>query len=231
MAAIIHTYGYSLIFQAQATPGGLEIFTSHFSSRKGKKKVSISTLMKVFGLGIIFLVTLINFTMIEDNSKMKESLLQKEIEEQKEKLEEKGLKIKEKKTKSILEDWKNDMKEAKELEKKEEKDNQDIKKIFEIREKNLPLTSLLKNKIGYQQLEHYPQEVGYYLAQGKERKAKLEAEKNKINKKISSVSGEKLAKKLRRKNDLETKIKELDKEQQRSIFPKYLSYITNNERL
>src|SRR5205085_10658062 len=113
------------------------------------------------------------------------------------------------------------------LEKKEEKDNQDIKKIFEIREKNLPLTSLLKNKLGYQQLEHYPQEVGYYLAQGKERKAKLEAEKNKINKKISSVSGEKLAKKLRRKNDLETKIKELDKEQQRSIFPKYLSYITN----
>jgi len=104
VAAIIHTYGYSLIFQAQATPGGLEIFTSHFSSRKGKKKVSISTLMKVFGLVIIFSVTLINFAAIEDNSKMKKSLLQKEIEEQKEKLEEKGLKIKGKETKNILDD-------------------------------------------------------------------------------------------------------------------------------
>jgi len=34
VAAIVHTYGYSLIFQAKATPGGLEIFTSHFSSQK-----------------------------------------------------------------------------------------------------------------------------------------------------------------------------------------------------
>jgi len=94
VAAIIHTYGYSLIFQSQATPGGLEIFTSHFSSRKGKKKVSISTLMKIFGLIIIFLVTLLNFTMIEDDYRMKKSLLEKEMEEQKDKLEEKGLKIK-----------------------------------------------------------------------------------------------------------------------------------------
>ena len=104
VAAIIHTYGYSLIFQAQATPGGLEIFTSHFSSRKGKKKVSISALMKIFGLVIIFLVTLLNFTTIEDDSKMRESLLGKEIEEQKEKLEARGLKIKEKETEDILRD-------------------------------------------------------------------------------------------------------------------------------
>ncbi|CAG8721017.1 385_t:CDS:2 [Ambispora leptoticha] len=104
VAAIIHTHGYSLIFQAQATPGGLEIFTSHFSSRKGKKKISISMLMKVFGLVIIFLVTLLNFTMIEDNSKMKKSLLEKEIKEQKEKLEAGGLKIEEKETEKILSD-------------------------------------------------------------------------------------------------------------------------------
>ena len=123
------------------------------------------------------------------------------------------------------------MKAAKRLEKKENKDNQDIKKIFETREKNRSLTSLLKNKTGYQQLENYPQEVDYYLARGKEKKDKLEAERDKINKKIKSASGEKLARKLRRKNNLETRIKELDKEQQRNIFPKYLSYITNNERL
>jgi len=60
--------------------------------------------MKVFGLVIIFLVTLFNFTMIEDNYKMKKSLLEKEIEEQKEKLEEKGLKIKGKETQNILDD-------------------------------------------------------------------------------------------------------------------------------
>jgi len=123
------------------------------------------------------------------------------------------------------------MKEAKRLEKKENKDNQDIKKIFETREKNRSLTSLLKNKTGYQQLENYPQEVDYYLARGKEEKGKLEAERDKINKKIKSTSGEKLARKLRRKNNLETRIKELGKEQKRNVFPKYLSYITNNERL
>jgi len=53
--------------------------------------------MKLFGLVIIFLVTLLNFTMIENSSRMKESLLEKEIEEQKEKLEEAGLKVKDKK--------------------------------------------------------------------------------------------------------------------------------------
>ncbi|CAI2186281.1 757_t:CDS:2 [Funneliformis geosporum] len=204
VAAIIHTYGYSLIFQAQATPGGLEIFTSHFSSREGKKKISISSLMKIFGLVIIFAVTLFNFTMVEGDAKMRKSLLLKEIKEQKEKLSEKGLKIEEK---------------------------QNIQRIFAIREKNRSLTILFRNKTGFQQLEDYPQEIYYYLAPDEERGAKLEAEKEKIEKKIGKAEGEKLAKKLRRKNDLENRINELKKEQQRSIFPKYLSYITNNERL
>jgi len=228
VAAIIHTYGYSLIFQAQATPGGLEIFTSHFSSREGKRKISISTLMKVFGLVIIFLVTLLNFTMIEDNSKMRESLLGKEIEEQKEKLQASGLKVKGKETKQILKDWEEEMKKAKQLEKG---GDQSIKETFEIREKNRPLTLLLKNKVGYQRLEDYPQEVDYYLAQGKERESKLKAEKKEIEKEISSVAGEELTKKLRRKSNLEARIKELEKDQKKSILPKYLSYITNNERL
>jgi uncharacterized membrane-anchored protein YitT (DUF2179 family) len=104
LAAIIHTYGYSLIFQSQATPGGLEIFTSHFSSGKGKRKISIGTLMKVFGLVIIFLVTLINFSLIENNYEMKESLLQKEIEDRKKELKEEGVEIEGKKTSEILEE-------------------------------------------------------------------------------------------------------------------------------
>ena len=90
---------------------------------------------------------------------------------------------------------------------------------------------LLKNKTGYQQLEEYPQEVDYYLARDKERRNKLKAEKDEIEKKINNVTEGKLSKKLRRKNDLEIRIKELEKERQKSIFPKYLSYITNNERL
>ena|SRR5947209_5863852 len=120
------------------------------------------------------------------------------------------------------------MRRANDLEKEEDKE---IEKIFEIREKNCSLTTLLKNKIGHQQLENYPQEVDYYLAKKEEKKEKLEAEKGQIDKEISGASGEKLAKKLRRKNDLETRIQELNKEQKRNIFPKYLSYITNNERL
>ncbi|CAG8455101.1 15933_t:CDS:10 [Cetraspora pellucida] len=203
VAAIIHTYGYSLIFRAQATPGGLEIFTSHFSSQKGKKKVSISALMKIFGLVIIFLVTLVNFAVIEDDSQMRKSLLQKEIEEQKEKFEENGLKITEE-----------DIKKAKKLEKEE---NPDLKKIFALREKNHPLTSLLKNKTGFQELENYPQEIRYYLACPDEKKEKLQAERDKIERKINSVSGETLVRKLRRKNDLENRIKELDKEKERSV--------------
>lgn len=81
VAAIVHTYGYSLIFQAQATPGGLEIFTSHFSSQK-KSKISISALMKIFGIVIILLVTVFNFLWVEDDPKMKRSILQREIQEE-----------------------------------------------------------------------------------------------------------------------------------------------------
>jgi uncharacterized membrane-anchored protein YitT (DUF2179 family) len=80
VAAIIHTYGYSLIFQAQATPGGLEIFTSHVSYQK-KSKISISVLMKAFGIIITLLVTIFNFFLIEDNPKMKKSILQREVQE------------------------------------------------------------------------------------------------------------------------------------------------------
>src|SRR3954467_5710324 len=99
VAAIIHTYGYSLIFQTQATPGGLEIFTSHFSSQK-KSKFSISTFTKLFGFGIIFLVTLINFFFIEDNPKMKNSSLEKEIQE----IQQKNEELQGKKPKKLLDE-------------------------------------------------------------------------------------------------------------------------------
>lgn len=98
MAAIIYTYGTSLIYQAQSTKGGLDIFIAHFSAQK--KKISISTFMKIFGGIILFAITLINFFWIEDNPRMKESSLVKEIQEN-EKLAA-DPKIKDKKIESIV---------------------------------------------------------------------------------------------------------------------------------
>ena len=118
-----------------------------------------------------------------------------------------------------------------EVKRLKEKENQNLKRVFAIREKNRPLTALFKTKTGCQQLEDYPQEIDYYLAPDEEKEKELKAEKEKIEKEIGQVEGEKLANKLRRKNDLENRINELEKERRRGAFPKYLSYITNNERL
>ena len=223
VAAIIHTYGYSLIFQTQATPGGLEIFTSHFSSQK-KSKFSISTFTKLFGFGIIFLVTLINFFLIEDNPKMKESSLEKEIRE----IQQKNEELKGKEPKKLLDDWKSEMKRAKELK------ETDIKKSLEIIEKNRPLTYLFKNKTGEQKIEIYPQEIDYYLLSQKQKIINLIKEENEITEKlkISSLSKESSKGLLLRKNNLEWKRKNMQRESEKgNLLTSYLSYISNNERL
>src|SRR5437660_11880534 len=121
------------------------------------------------------------------------------------------------------------MKNVKQLRKRED---QNIKEISAIREKNRPLTAFFKSKTGCQQLENYPQEIDYYVVPNEEKEKLLEAEKEKVKKEIiGETKKEELDKKLHRKSDLESRINELKKEQQRSAFPKYLSYITNNERL
>jgi uncharacterized membrane-anchored protein YitT (DUF2179 family) len=61
-ASIIHTFGYSLIFQAQATPGGFDVISSHFSSQKKKKKSSVGFFMKTLGIFVILFLTMINFS-------------------------------------------------------------------------------------------------------------------------------------------------------------------------
>jgi uncharacterized membrane-anchored protein YitT (DUF2179 family) len=48
IAAIIHTYGYSIIFRAKATPGGLEIIAAHFASQP-KSKFPLSSALKYSG--------------------------------------------------------------------------------------------------------------------------------------------------------------------------------------
>jgi len=55
-----------LIFRARATPGGLEIIASHFSSQP-KPKISISRFSKIFGFAILFVVTIIEFASDKKN--------------------------------------------------------------------------------------------------------------------------------------------------------------------
>jgi uncharacterized membrane-anchored protein YitT (DUF2179 family) len=67
LAAIFHTYGYSLIFRSRSTPGGLEIISAHFSVHP-QSKVSISTLIKYFSFLILFSSTLFEFLVIKKES-------------------------------------------------------------------------------------------------------------------------------------------------------------------
>jgi len=73
-AALVHTFGYSLIFQAKATPGGLDIVSSHLTARK-KNKLSLSFFFKAFGFLIVLSITIINFLLINDNIKIKKAEL------------------------------------------------------------------------------------------------------------------------------------------------------------
>jgi len=220
VAAIIHTYGYSLIFQAQATPGGLEIFTSHVSSQK-KSKISISVLMKAFGIIITLLVTIFNFFWVEDNPKMKRSTLQREVQE-------KNLVLnREEKIEDIIKKWKEDMEQANKLEQEE-----NLRKSSEIRTNNYPITSFFKNKINEPKLEKYPYEVNYYLLNEKEKINALNSEIEKLKVDIDSNTRiEDLTEKLRRKNSLIQRSRKLEKETNRNIFVRYLNYVSNNERL
>jgi len=225
VAAVIHTYGYSLIFQAQATPGGLDILTSHFTSQK-KTSFSISYLTKIFGFFVIFLVTLINFRWVENNPKMKNSDLQKDIQE----LQTKDEKLYGKNSEQILREWENDMKKIKNLKQSQESDK--IKEVFEIREKNLLLTNLLKNKTGENNLEDYPQELHYYSLNEEEKIINLEKEIEKIKFELSNFSGSELEEKLLRKGYLQLKLNRIKSRKNKSnYFTRYLNYITNNEKL
>lgn len=220
VGAIIHTYGYSLIFQAQATPGGLEIFTSHLSSQK-KRKISISALTKTFGIIITLVVTISNFLWIEDNPKIKKSILQREVQE-------KNLVFnKEEKIEDTIKKWRENMEQANKLEK-----GKNLRESSEIRAKNYPITSFFKNKINEPKLEKYPYEIDYYVLSEKEKINALNSEIEKIKVDISSnPSTEVLTEKLQRKNDLIQRSEKLLKETDRNIFIRYLNYVSNNERL
>jgi uncharacterized membrane-anchored protein YitT (DUF2179 family) len=221
VAAIVHTYGYSLIFQAQATPGGLEILTSHFSSQK-KSKISIGALTKIFGIVIILVVTVFNFLWVEDSPEMKRSILQREIQEEEKLASNKGEEIVD-----VIEKWKKNMKHANELE-----ENKNLKESSKIRAKNNPITVLFANNVNEAKIEKYPQEIDYYLLSNREKISALDSEIKVLETQINKNPGtEVLKEKLQRKNNLTKRSEKLKRETNRNSFIKYLSYISNNERL
>jgi len=77
VSSIIHTYGYSLIYQTKSSPGGLDIIASVLSQNENKKNkknsFSIGYLTKIFGIFVVFLITLFNFVFVEDNIKIKKN--------------------------------------------------------------------------------------------------------------------------------------------------------------
>ena len=70
LAAIFHTYGYSLIFKSRSTPGGLEIISAHFASQP-QTEFSVSNLIKYFSFFIIFVTTVFQFVFIKRGAEKK----------------------------------------------------------------------------------------------------------------------------------------------------------------
>ena|SRR2546421_10369746 len=103
---------------------------------------------------------------------------------------------------------------------------------FKIRTKNYPITSFFKNKVNEPKLEKYPYEIDYYLLKDKEKLNALNSEIKKIEVDIDSNPGTAdLKEKLQRKNNLIQRSRELKKETDRNTLVRYLSYVSNNERL
>jgi len=203
LAALIHTYGYSLIFRARATPGGLEIVTAHLSSKK-KTKVSLKFLFQFFGFLIVFSITVVSFLCIDDNPKVKEAGLKTYLWEKNKSAEQKFLN-EEERLNQVLKRWKENYETKRSLEEKnleleeaiKQEENPEIKqvkeqqlhqnqqKILVIQKENAPLTTHLKIKTGSEFLEDYPkEEIDMYLMNKKKLKNSLEKEIAKKEQKI-----------------------------------------------
>ncbi|HXN54493.1 MAG TPA: hypothetical protein VN854_00810, partial [Mycoplasmatales bacterium] len=74
-ASVLHSYGYSLIYKAKSSPGGLDIITSTITQNEDKKKgerksFSIGKFSKIFGLLVIFAITFFDFIFVENNKNL-----------------------------------------------------------------------------------------------------------------------------------------------------------------
>jgi uncharacterized membrane-anchored protein YitT (DUF2179 family) len=226
-SAIINTRGTSIIFQAQATPGGFDVISSHIASRKKDNKV-LKFFMKFLGVFVIFSITIINFFFVEENYRMKKSLIEKELFESGEDFEEKNLE-------DYLEEWKNDLDLANKKEEESEIKDQDVlikkqllKDCFELRNKNRSLTSVIASKIKKDSnfLLKYPIELDYFLSKDdNERKLKIKDEILTIEEKIKKEP--EITPLLERKWELGERIKK----ERSNLLVSYFRYVTNDEKL
>ena len=251
LAAVIHTYGYSLIFKVQGTPGGLEIFTSHFSQVKKKGKVALTFLFKLFGLLIIFLITLFSYIWIKDNHRVKKAELKTYLWEKNQATESKFIRPGQT-LEQVIQGWKTNQQQQKALAKKNQeleenlqwenslqernKKKQNMEKnqqsIWDLQEKSLQLTYYLKQKVkSYYWKDHPEEELEIYLAKKNKLRELLAKKIQQKEKEILTTKG-KARKKL--KNYI-AYLTELKKNQQlktwKAYLEDYLKYITNNEKL
>lgn len=236
VSAIIHTFGYSLIFRAKATPGGLEIITSYLLSKK-RKKVSTSSLARWFGISVVFFLTIFNFAFIEENKRIKKNNICKEVIENLKNSEEETCQKKKVKLEKILKDGNLDtfFTELRlSIEKFRFSKSFFFDKKNELDESDYRLALFLKNKVGKKEkLLSYPQELDYYLSEGKELIDKMKEEvqtlKTECSKKVKDSKKEREL--MQRKEYLERKIIKLKEEQEANFLLKFFRYVTNNERL
>lgn len=253
LAALIHTYGYSLIFRARATPGGLEIITAHLSSKK-KTKVSLKFLFQFFGFLIVFLITVVSFLWIDDNPEIKRAELKTYLWEKNKAAEPKFINEGED-LDQVLKRWRENYQTKRNLEKENSKleaivnqeANPEIKqikaqkicqnqqKILAFQKENALLTTHLKIKTGSEFLEDYPEEeIDIYLMNKEELKNALKEEIAKKEQEIiSTTDNNKRAKKylIYLKKRQEKTEKEIYEKTPMGYLKGYARYATNNEKL
>lgn len=252
LAALIHTYGYSLIFKARATPGGLEIVTAHLSSQK-KTKISLGALFKFFGFVIIFLITVVSFLCIDDNPQVKAAELKTYLWEKNKAAREKFLDEEKEDLEQVLQRWKQNYQSKWDLEKsnsdleqelslaenpkiKQEKSKQiyqNQQKILALQKENSPLTTHLKNKTGSEFLEEYPtEEIKMHLLNKEKLKAALAKEITKREAEIASIGNKRAKKYLIYLKKRQARTEEGIYEKTPTGYLKgYIKYVTNNEKL
>jgi len=109
-----------------------------------------------------------------------------------------------------------------------EKENQ-LKESFAIRGEpvNQSLTSLFQNKVEEPQIEKYPQEIEYYLKKNEEKLNLMETELQKLSNSTENLTPQD----YQRKINLSKRKEKISREQERTLWQRYLIYTTNNERL
>ncbi|WNE41333.1 MAG: hypothetical protein AM1032_000073 [Mycoplasmataceae bacterium] len=200
-SSFIHTYGYSLIYRAKSTPGGLEIITSTISQKQNKEsKFSIGKFTKKLGIFIVFLITLFNFAFNEDSVDLKENDLIMTLNDVKNNIKYQEKSINKENLHHFLDDWKNGFF-------KNEKD------------KDIEILNILKNWSYDDDLDKNRTYIIEYLKSNKCQIKYFLEERNRL--KITGINV----------SSLDQKIKDLELNTYESGFLGYLKYITNDEKL